>query len=35
LILGLMYALAKYTFDAKDVYIGTEEKPGINTAKSY
>ncbi len=33
LILGAIYATVKYNFDSVDDYIGTPEKPGINTSR--
>lgn len=33
LILGGIYASLKYTFDGVSDYVGTPEKPGINTSR--
>lgn len=35
LIFGAIYGFMKYNFNSVNDYIGTSEKPGINTAKSY
>ncbi len=35
LIFGAVYGFIKYNFNSVNDYVGTPEKPGINTAKSY
>jgi len=35
LILGALYAMLKLNFNNVEEYVGTPEKPGINTAKDY
>jgi len=34
LIAGVVFAIIKYNYNAVDDYIGTPEKPGINTTKN-
>ena len=33
LVVGVLYALLKYSFSTPSDYIGTPENPGINTSK--
>jgi hypothetical protein len=35
IVVGIGYAIAKFNNDSVNVYIGTPEKPGLNTAKNY
>lgn len=35
LIVGAIYTAFKYNFSQVDDYVGTEQKPGINTTKGY
>ena len=35
LILGAIYSVMKYNYSNVDDYVGTPEKPGLNTAKNY
>jgi cytochrome c-type biogenesis protein CcmE len=35
LIVGAIFAIIKYNYNSNDDYVGTPEKPGINTTKSY
>ncbi|MEA3289402.1 MAG: hypothetical protein U9Q04_04385 [Campylobacterota bacterium] len=34
-IVGLVYGVIKLSFDDSGEYVGTPEKPGINTTKTY
>ncbi len=35
LVLGAIYGFIKFNYNSVNDYVGTTEKPGINTAKSY
>ncbi len=35
LAFGAIYALIKYNFNSVDDYVGTSDKPGMNTARSF
>ena len=35
LVVGAIYTGFKYSFSEVDDYVGTEQKPGINTSKGY
>ena len=35
LIVGAIFSYFKYNFNSTDDYVGTPEKPGINTTKSF
>jgi hypothetical protein len=35
LIVGAIYSAFKYTYSEVDDYVGSPEKPGINTSKGY
>ena len=35
LIAGAIFGIIKYNFNSVNEYVGTPEKPGINTAKSF
>lgn len=34
IIFGALYSVIKYNFNQVDDYVGTPEKPGINTSKN-
>ena len=35
IVVGIGYGIAKYNNNSVNDYVGTPEKPGLNTAKSY
>ena len=35
IVVGIGYAIAKFNNDSVNDYIGTPEKPGLNTVKNY
>ena len=35
LLIGLIYGAVKFSFSSESDYVGTPEKPGINTAKPF
>ena len=35
LIIGAIFAIIKYNYNTNDDYVGSPEKPGINTTKNF
>jgi len=35
LLVGAIFAAIKYNYNSNDDYVGTPEKPGINTTKNF
>ena len=35
LLVGAIFATIKYNYNSNDDYVGTPEKPGINTTKNF
>ncbi|MEA3498096.1 MAG: hypothetical protein U9R16_03450 [Campylobacterota bacterium] len=35
IVVGIGYAIAKYNYTNDEEYVGTPEKPGLNTTRNY